>query len=92
MSCAFVNFELGSHSCSFFRPIRAETNVKCRTAQHERWRLWCGECGPHNDGGLAGKTDRFMSSLWYADALGGLARLGLAEFGRQARQGVHRTS
>jgi heparanase 1 len=32
-------------------------------------------------------TDTFMSSFWYADALGGLARLGLAQFGRQALVG-----
>eukprot|EP00935_MAST-01C_sp_MAST-1C-sp1_P000367 g367.t1 len=49
--------------------------------------LWCGECGPHNHGGLENVTDRFISSFWYADALGGLARAGLVEFGRQALLG-----
>merc|ERR1712232_1503316 len=36
--------------------------------------LWCGECGPHNTGGVENITDRFISSFWYADALGGLAK------------------
>merc|ERR1719469_1637980 len=49
--------------------------------------LFCGECGPHNRGGIRNVTDRFISSFWYADALGGLARLGLKEFGRQALVG-----
>ena len=61
---------------------------KNASALHSSWRLWCGECGPHNEGGLANKTDRFLSSFWYADALGGLARLGLAEFGRQSLAGA----
>ena len=26
--------------------------------------LWCGECGPHNAGGLPNVTDTFMSSFW----------------------------
>ncbi|EDQ84766.1 uncharacterized protein MONBRDRAFT_29948 [Monosiga brevicollis MX1] len=51
--------------------------------------LWCGECGPHNGGGIANVTDRVFSSFWYLDALGGLARLGLWEFGRQALVGSH---
>lgn len=49
--------------------------------------LWCGECGPHNDGGVANVTDRFISSFWYADALGHLASLGLEQFGRQSLVG-----
>lgn len=49
--------------------------------------VWCGECGPHNAGGLPNITDRFISSFYYADALGGLAKLGLAQFGRQALVG-----
>jgi heparanase 1 len=51
--------------------------------------LWCGECGPHNFGGIANKTDRFFSSLWYIDALGGLASSGVHEFGRQSLVGSH---
>ena len=51
--------------------------------------LWCGECGPHNGGGVSNITDRFISSFWYADALGGLARMGLQEFGRQSLVGSH---
>ena len=60
----------------------AETRKHSNSAQ-----LWCGECGPHNAGGLANLTDRFLSSFQYADALGGLAKLGLAQFGRQALVG-----
>ena len=51
--------------------------------------LWCGECGPHNGGGKSNVTDRFVSSFWYADALGGFARLGFSQFGRQALVGSH---
>merc|ERR1712130_197561 len=51
--------------------------------------LWCGECGPHNGGGVKNVTDRVMSSFWYVDALGGLARLGLKQHGRQALVGSH---
>jgi heparanase 1 len=57
----------------------SETRLHSATAG-----LWCGECGPHNHGGLENVTDRFVSSFWYADALGGLARAGLVQFGRQA--------
>ena len=46
--------------------------------------LWLGESGPHNHGGIQNVTDRFISSLWYADALGKLASIGVSEFGRQA--------
>lgn len=58
--------------------------------------LWCGECGPHNGGGVANVTglllwsfslltcaDRFISSFWFADALGTMAQIGLKQFGRQ---------
>jgi hypothetical protein len=51
--------------------------------------LWCGECGPHNGGGKQGVTDRVISSFWYMDALGGLARLGLQQHGRQSLVGGH---
>lgn len=51
--------------------------------------LWCGECGPHNGGGLANVTDRVLSSFWYLDALAGLAKAGLQQFGRQALAGSH---
>ena len=49
--------------------------------------VWCGECGPHNGGGLANVTDTFASIFWYADALGSLAAQGAPEFGRQALLG-----
>ena len=49
----------------------------------------CGECGPHNQGGLDGVTDTTASSFWYLDALGRSARLGVREFGRQALFGAH---
>jgi hypothetical protein len=55
--------------------------------------VWAGEIGPHtgdsppnslvaacNNNGLCG---RFGSALWYADALGGKARVGTAAFFRQ---------
>eukprot|EP00041_Stephanoeca_diplocostata_P017442 m.351427 g.351427 ORF g.351427 m.351427 type:complete len:608 (+) comp20700_c0_seq3:147-1970(+) len=51
--------------------------------------LWCGECGPHNGGGLKNVTDKAVSSFWYIDALGALARLGFAQHGRQALVGSH---
>eukprot|EP00051_Salpingoeca_urceolata_P034979 m.27574 g.27574 ORF g.27574 m.27574 type:complete len:516 (+) comp8574_c0_seq2:47-1594(+) len=51
--------------------------------------LWCGECGPHNGGGVKNVTDRFISSLWYNDALGTLAAIGFKQFGRQAVVGAH---
>lgn len=49
--------------------------------------LWCGECGPHNGGGIANVTDRALSSFWYADALMALPHLGALEFGRQSLAG-----
>ena len=52
-------------------------------------RLWCGECGPHNGGGIRNVTDRATSSFWYIDALGRLARMGLQQHGRQALEGSH---
>lgn len=51
--------------------------------------LWCGECGPHNGGGIRNVTDRAVSSFWYLDALGSLARLGFEQHGRQALAGSH---
>ena len=51
--------------------------------------LWCGECGPHNRGGVVNVTDRFISSLWYTDTLGALATVGVSEFGRQSLVGSH---
>ncbi|KAJ8602117.1 hypothetical protein CTAYLR_001616 [Chrysophaeum taylorii] len=50
--------------------------------------LWCGECGPHNQGGT-NLTDKVASSFWYLDALGSAAALGVAEFGRQTLVGSH---
>lgn len=52
-------------------------------------RVWCGECGPHNQGGVANVTDGPLDGFWYVDALGSLATLGVAEFGRQALVGSH---
>ena len=46
--------------------ILAEIRKHSATAQ-----LWCGECGPHNAGGLANLTDRFLSSFQLPTALGG---------------------
>eukprot|EP00944_MAST-04C_sp_MAST-4C-sp1_P015579 g15579.t1 len=51
--------------------------------------IWAGEVGPHNEGGLLNVTDRYMSSLWFADALGKLASVGVSEFGRQALVGAY---
>jgi hypothetical protein len=50
--------------------------------------LWCGECGPHNGGGLANVTDRAISSFWYTDALNGLPLLGVSRFNRQTLAGA----
>eukprot|EP01051_Picozoa_sp_SAG22_P013098 SAG22_NODE_1431_length_4441_cov_1.510134_3_plen_179_part_00 len=48
---------------------QAETMLR-ETRKHSATApLWCGECGPHNAGGLPNVTDTFMSSFWYADAL-----------------------
>ena len=47
-----------------------------------------GECGPHNGGGVRNVTDRAVSSFWFVDALGTLARLGFKEFGRRVGGGV----
>lgn len=52
-----------------------------------RAEVWCGECGPHNGGGLANVTDAVESMFWYADALGALAAAGAPEFGRQSLAG-----
>jgi heparanase 1 len=50
--------------------------------------LWCGECGPHNGGGLPNITTRAISSFWYTDALHGLPRLGVVGgFNRQTLAG-----
>jgi hypothetical protein len=50
--------------------------------------IWCGECGPHNEGGVLNVTDGARDGFWYVDALGTLAALGVAEFGRQALAGA----
>ena len=31
--------------------------------------VWCGECGPHNHGGINGSTNSFLSSFWFMSAL-----------------------
>jgi heparanase 1 len=49
--------------------------------------LWCGECGPHNGGGLPNVTDRAISSFWFTDALLGLPLLGVTHFTRQTLAG-----
>lgn len=50
--------------------------------------LWCGECGPHNGGGIPNVTTRAISSFWYSDALHGLPRLGATGgFNRQSLAG-----
>eukprot|EP00912_Choanoflagellata_sp_UC4_P001588 UC4_evm1s1008 len=54
-----------------------------------RAHLWCGECGPHNGGGIVNVTDRITSSFWYIDALGALAKMGLQQHGRQSLSGSH---
>ena len=79
--------QTGTQARGMLAAMRAAAAANASGPLRASWRLWCGECGPHNDNGLANKTDRFLSSFWYADALGGLARLGLAEFGRQALVG-----
>lgn len=57
-------------------------------AGHAALPLWCGECGPHNGGGLKNVTDRAISSFWYTDALHELPRLGaVAGFNRQTLAG-----
>jgi heparanase 1 len=49
--------------------------------------LWCGECGPHNGGGLVNVTTRAISSFWYTDALLSLPLLGVTRFNRQTLAG-----
>ncbi len=50
--------------------------------------LWCGECGPHNGGGVANVTTRAISSFWYTDALHELPLLGATGgFNRQTLAG-----
>jgi heparanase len=49
--------------------------------------LVCGECGPHNGGGIENVTDSTESSFWYADALLGLPLLGVTSFARQSLTG-----
>ena len=57
-------------------------------AGHGALPLWCGECGPHNGGGIPNVTTRAISSFWYTDALHGLPLLGAAGgFGRQSLAG-----
>jgi heparanase 1 len=51
--------------------------------------VWCGECGPVNDGGLANASNSFFGSFWYLDALGWLAAAGVKQFGRQSLVGSH---
>ena len=50
--------------------------------------LWCGECGPHNGGGIPNVTDRAISSFWYTDALNVLPLLGVTRFNRQTLSGA----
>jgi hypothetical protein len=49
--------------------------------------LWCGECGPHNGGGLPNVTTRAISSFWFSDALHALPLLGVSRFNRQTLAG-----
>jgi heparanase 1 len=51
--------------------------------------VWCGECGPHNHGGINGSTNSFLSSFWFMSALGEFAALGLQEFARQDLVGCY---
>jgi len=48
----------------------------------------CGECGPHNNGGL-NVTDTASSAYWFVSALGDAARLGVSHFARQTLIGSH---
>lgn len=66
------------------KAMMAETRKYSATAM-----MFCGECGPHNGGGLPNVTDRAISSFWYADALGSLAALGYKEMGRQSLVGAN---
>ena len=43
---------------------QAETMLAATRASSPTTPLWCGECGPHNAGGLPNVTDTFMSSFW----------------------------
>ena len=43
---------------------QAETMLAATRASSATTPLWCGECGPHNAGGLPNVTDTFMSSFW----------------------------
>jgi hypothetical protein len=49
--------------------------------------LWCGECGPHNGGGIPNVTTRAISSFWFSDALHALPLLGVTRFNRQTLAG-----
>ena len=51
--------------------------------------LVCGECGPHNGGGIANVTDRAISSFWFTDALLSPPLLGVSRFYRQSLAGGH---
>jgi hypothetical protein len=58
------------------------------TSKHSALPLWCGECGPHNGGGLPNITTRAISSFWYTAALHSLPLLGVhAGFNRQTLSG-----
>lgn len=50
--------------------------------------LLCGECGPHNGGGLRNVTTRAISSFWYTDAMHSLPILGVTQFNRQDLAGA----
>jgi hypothetical protein len=57
-------------------------------AGHGALPLWCGECGPHNGGGLENITTRAISTFWYTHALHALPLLGAqAGFNRQTLAG-----
>ena len=43
---------------------QAETMLAATRASSATTPLWCGECGPHNAGGLPNVTDTFTSSFW----------------------------
>lgn len=67
--------------------LRGALDAAAAAAHTPALPLFCGECGPHNGGGIPNVTNRAISSFWYTDALHALPRLGVTRFNRQTLAG-----
>ena len=74
-------------SCFDSRMTQAAAIYKGVLHRHAGVELWLGEGALHSNSGVPGMTNVFESSLWYAHALGYLARSGVGMLCRQTLLG-----